>query len=116
MTKHVIIEKRVITYKQYKTKTPRNAMACLIKLGVDSSGNDRRIWFINTHLGCHSGDEQFSQSKELYEFIENLIIEFNDTIPIIVVGDTNSPPWFKALRALKGLDVNRGSIFKRVFG
>lgn len=113
LTKHKIVERRTLTYKQYKTKTPRNAIACLLSLDPE---NKRTVWFINTHLGCHTGEEQFFQAKELISYVEDLIVESNDEVPIILVGDTNSPPWFKAIRALRGLDVSRGSVFKRYLG
>jgi endonuclease/exonuclease/phosphatase family metal-dependent hydrolase len=60
--------------------------------------NNTPLWFLCTHLGCHSGPEQHAQSLELAEFIKELSA---DGTPVLLAGDTNSPPWFAAMRHLR---------------
>mmetsp|Transcript_4511 Transcript_4511/g.8615 ORF Transcript_4511/g.8615 Transcript_4511/m.8615 type:complete len:281 (+) Transcript_4511:68-910(+) len=91
LSKHPILEQRVVTFKRYKKKTLRNALA--VKVQPPSS---EPIWFVCTHLGCHTGEEQLHQARELNEWMSAL----DDTV--ICCGDTNSPPWFAAISALTG--------------
>jgi len=74
------------------------------------------LWFVCTHLGCHTGAEQFQQAKELFLFTEDLRLNHSDstTFGLIVCGDTNSPPGFKAIDAMRGLPVYRPTLLRKV--
>jgi len=99
LSKYPILQHIEHRYKQYRKKSPRNALACLIQLN-DST----KIWVVNTHLGCHTGEEQFQQSLELSTFIETLDKKSqndDDIAGIILMGDFNSHPHFKSIKVMK---------------
>ena len=96
LSKHPIVKLRVHSYRRYKKKTPRNAIACLIRLPDGTS-----IWVVNTHLGCHfSGREQYQQAGELADFV-NSLDQDNEIRGVVVCGDFNSPPWFRSMEVLR---------------
>ena len=71
------------------------------------------IWVVNTHLGCHSGGEQYEQAMELGVFLRSLsplrptcVGASNGTIvhplpQIILCGDFNSPPFFRSVEVIR---------------
>jgi endonuclease/exonuclease/phosphatase family metal-dependent hydrolase len=82
-------------YERYKSKTLRNAMACLVRLPDDSL-----IWIVNTHLGCHFiGREQKQQANELVSFIHSL--DRTKVRRLVVCGDFNSPPLYSCIQYMK---------------
>jgi len=95
LSKHPILEERVLMYKRYKLKSLRNALA--VKIVV----NNTPIWFICTHLGCHIGPEQQQQAKELSEWMNSSQFTDGGVKTIICMGDYNSPPWFEAAKTIK---------------
>ena len=96
LSKFPMLQIRSHYYQQYKKKTQRNAIACLIELP-----NKKQVWVVNTHLGCHFiGREQAQQAKELALFVQSLSSSGN-MCSVILCGDFNSPPWFSCVRALK---------------
>ena len=121
-----ILETRIHRYKRYKKKTLRNAQACLILLPPpllhgtkkQQSAARRAIWVVNTHLGCHSGGEQYEQAMELVVFLQSLSRTSSNTcgtahrsttpkvdilpLPqIILCGDFNSPPFFRSMELIR---------------
>jgi endonuclease/exonuclease/phosphatase family metal-dependent hydrolase len=106
-----IVEQRTMMFRPYKNKTPRNALACLIR--VPNLGD---VWFVCTHLGCHWGAEQAAQVDELIPWLANLPTMMNGDdnssgsgsgTSLILVGDTNSLPFWSAIRTLR--NANLGS-------
>lgn len=95
LSRFPIVERRVHEYKRFAKKTLRNALACLIKFPGETL-----IWVVNTHLGCHSGEEQYQQATELSDFIESLE-SANDVAGIILCGDFNSLPFFRSVQVLE---------------
>lgn len=96
LSKHPIVKLRIHNFQRYKKKTPRNAIACLIRLP-----DGTLIWVANTHLGCHfSGREQCQQARELAAFVSSLEQD-NETRGVVVCGDFNSPPWFRSMEVLR---------------
>jgi len=89
-----ILDQKILTYTKYQKKTLRNALAVLIE--VDGS----KVWFVCTHLGCHSGPEQHAQAVELAPFLRDLAAD-QGAKGVILAGDTNSPPFFGAIKHLK---------------
>lgn len=96
ISKYPILESKVHKYARYQHKTLRNAQACLVELP-----NGARIWVVNTHLGCHHGTEQYTQAKELVQFMKSLSNSSDNIAGIILCGDLNSPPFFKSLGFIK---------------
>mmetsp|Transcript_47070 Transcript_47070/g.81018 ORF Transcript_47070/g.81018 Transcript_47070/m.81018 type:complete len:327 (+) Transcript_47070:133-1113(+) len=94
LSRFPILDTKTLNFTQYKRKTLRNALAVLVETeGV-------KVWFVCTHLGCHFGGEQYEQVKELLPFLHTLAQDLNAS-GVILAGDTNSPPFFKAIRHLK---------------
>lgn len=95
LSKYPILQVQTHQYKRYKHKTIRNAMACLISLP-----NNKFLWIVNTHLGCHFiGKEQQQQAKELIVFINSLAMNRPENIlGIVLCGDLNCPPWYQSVR------------------
>ncbi|KAL9182191.1 hypothetical protein ACHAXT_012843 [Thalassiosira profunda] len=96
LSRYPIVKLRVHRYKRYKQKTLRNVMACLVRLP-----NNRQVWIVNTHLGCHFvGREQQQQAKELVDFVDSL--ERNAKISgLILSGDFNSLPQFGSMKTIR---------------
>lgn len=86
-------------YKRYRSKTQRNALAVRITPG------NLPLWFVCTHLGCHTGSEQNQQALELSEWTNSSRFTDHDSSggagTIIVTGDCNAPPWFRAAGSLR---------------
>lgn len=96
LSKYPIVKIGIHRYRRYKRKTIRNAMACLVSLP-----NNKRLWIVNTHLGCHFiGKEQHEQAKELVLFIDSLE-KCSDTCGVILCGDFNSPSILPSIRTIR---------------
>ena len=90
LSRFPILEQKVIKFQKYKGKTQRNALA----VKVQPSASSDPIWFVCTHLGCHTGAEQLQQARELSTWMCAL------DGSVLCCGDTNSPQWFAAIKAL----------------
>jgi len=99
LSRFPIGEERRIEFKIFGKKTRRNALACLVQIP-----NGTSCWIVNTHLGCHTGGEQYQQSLELSRFVESLSNEQNedsDLVGVILCGDFNSLPNFRSIKAIE---------------
>jgi len=100
LSRYPILKERRIRYQPFKKKTRRNALACLVQIpnkNNNAIASSIRIWIVNTHLGCHTGGEQYQQSLELCKFIESL----STADGVILCGDFNSMPSFRSIKAVK---------------
>lgn len=95
LSRFPIVRQRVHAYAPYREKTPRNALACLVELAGGTT-----LWVVNTHLGCHSGGEQYQQATELSEFIDSLESPVG-VAGVILCGDFNSLPFFRSVQVLE---------------
>jgi endonuclease/exonuclease/phosphatase family metal-dependent hydrolase len=95
LSRYPILDQKILTFTKYKKKTKRNALAVLV--AVDDGS---KIWVVCTHLGCHSGPEQYAQALELLPFLSSLAAD-PAAAGVILAGDTNSPPFFNAIKHLK---------------
>jgi len=110
LSRHKILDTREWSYPRYRTKTLRNAMACLVQLPSNSRDC---IWIVNTHLGCHTGEEQYRQSLELAKFVRFLRGEKGGlntaaaatatATGVILCGDLNSLPHFRSIQTLESV-------------
>ena len=55
---------------------------------------------LNTHLGCHTGAEQYAQTLELIPFIESLNAE-KTAYGLVIAMDANSLSYWSAIKHLK---------------
>ena len=114
LSRFPVLDTKVITFSPYKKKTPRNALSVLLDLSGGGGGGET-LWFVCTHLGCHTGPEQLQQAIELFRWTEDLRLNHSDAQNqgLLLCGDTNSPPGFKAVAALQGLPVYRPTVLRR---
>mmetsp|Transcript_30217 Transcript_30217/g.46344 ORF Transcript_30217/g.46344 Transcript_30217/m.46344 type:complete len:361 (+) Transcript_30217:17-1099(+) len=118
LSKHKILQTEHYAFRRFKRKTCRNAVACFLEL----PGNIT-MWVVTTHLGVHpTGEEQYQQAKELFEFLtylENLPLDHHhrnstatngSSAGIILCGDLNSLPWFRSIQTLKSKMVDAWEI------
>jgi len=101
LSRFPILDERHIEYSLYGKKTQRNALACLVQIP-----NGTSVWIVNTHLGCHSGGEQYQQSLELSHFVESLVNtqnQFCHLAGVILCGDFNSLPHFRSIKTIKSI-------------
>jgi len=121
LSRYPILEKRYLEYSPFGQKTRRNALACLVRIPNDNNDDNNgsaavsRVWIVNTHLGCHTGEEQYKQSLELANFIESLISEEKNSnkgllgdegdslAGVILCGDFNSLPSFRSVKTLESV-------------
>ena len=120
VSRYPILQQHIVVYTPYGTKTRRNALACLIALpnhhgssdGTTTTTTTTAVWIVNTHLGCHTGGEQYHQAIELVTFIQSLSTKRveEDTISsgnsvtiagIILCGDLNSLPFFHSIKTIE---------------
>lgn len=87
LSRHPILEKRALHYKQRDERESRGALA--VKVHPDSPSFSKPIWFVTTHLGTDaSGEEQKNQVRELLDWMK----EFEEQGCLIVTGDMNQTP------------------------
>ena len=123
VSRYPILQQHIVVYTPYGTKTRRNALACLIALpnhhgssdGTTTTTTTTAVWIVNTHLGCHTGGEQYHQAVELVAFLQSLTTtrirmeeepgSTRGTIVagIILCGDFNSLPFFQSIKTIEGI-------------
>lgn len=131
VSRYPILQQHIVVYTPYGTKTRRNALACLIALpnhhpSMTTNHNNSNtgssdgtttttttaVWIVNTHLGCHTGGEQYHQAVELVAFMQSLTTqrirekeEHDSTLVtvagIILCGDFNSLPFFHSIKTIE---------------
>lgn len=88
-TRHIIFKA-----KTGEKEEPRSAIGVLIEI------NNKKVWFIATHLDFIINDQQYQQALELLQFVKNIQKEYPDAA-FIIAGDFNSTPESKIISKMK---------------